>query len=200
MRVTRRITQLAALLLTLVGVFVVRGNAEAWCPFGGVETLYNYWTEGNLICSLGVSNLYILAAVLVAALLVRRAFCGYLCPIGTISEWLQGATRRLGLKPVRVPYGLDRGLALSKYVVLGVILWFTWRAAELRFRVADPCYVLLSRHGEDITFWAYVVAGLIVLASVLILLPFCRWFCPLAAVFAPFSRVGLTRVRRHGDS
>jgi len=197
MKTTRRIVQLAFLGLTLVGVFVVQGNAERWCPFGGVEALYTYADERNLICSLGVSNFYILAAVLVITLLLRRAFCGYLCPVGTISEWLQSAVKRVGVRPVQVPYRLDRGLALLKYVVLGVILFVTWRAAELHFRGYDPCYALISRHGEDITIWAYVIAGVIVLASLMILLPFCRWFCPLAAVLHAFSRFGLTRIRRH---
>jgi ferredoxin len=197
MKTTRRVVQLAFLGLTLAGVFLVKGNAERWCPFGGVEALYSYADEGNLICSLGVSNFYILAAVLVITLLLRRAFCGYLCPVGTISEWLQSGAKRIGVRPIRVPYRLDRGLALLKYVVLGVILFVTWRAAELHFRGYDPCYALISRHGEDITAWAYVISGAVVVASLIILVPFCRWFCPLAAVLHPFSRFGLTRIRRH---
>ena len=196
MRATRRLLQFGFLALTIAGVFILRGNAERWCPFGGVEAIYTYATEGNLVCSLGVSNFYILAAVLLMAVLLRRAFCGYMCPLGTIGEWLRGGARRLGLRPRRIPYALDRGLALLKYVVLSVILYFTWRAGELVFRGYDPCYALLSRHGEDITFWAYVISGVFVLASLVIIVPFCRWFCPLAAVFAPFSRFGLTRVKR----
>ena len=196
MKTTRRILQLAFLVLTLVGVFGVQGNAEAWCPFGGIEALYGYVKEGNLLCSLGISNFYILAALLVVTLLVRRAFCGYLCPIGTVSEWLQRGAARLGLRARTVPYKLDRGLALLKYAVLAVILFFTYRTAELVFRGFDPCYALLSRHGEDITVWAYVVAGAIVVASLLIVMPFCRWLCPLAAVFHPFSRFGLARIKR----
>lgn len=200
MRTTRRLVQLGFLVLTLAGVFVLRGHAERWCPFGGVEAIYTYWTEGNLTCSLGVSNFYILGGVLLATLLLRRAFCGYVCPIGAVSEWVQGAARRMGVRAWRVPPRLDRGLALLKYAVLGVILYFTWKAGELIFRGFDPCYALISRHGEDITVWAYVVAGGILAASTVLLVPFCRWLCPLAAVFTPFSRFGLTRVRRHEDA
>ena len=36
----------------------------------------------------------------------------------------------------------------------------------------------------------------VVLASLLVSLPFCRWLCPLAAVLNPLSRVALTRIRR----
>ena len=197
MQTKRRIVQCGFLLLTVVGVFVVKGNAERWCPFGGVEAIYTYAREGNMICSLGVSNFYILAAVLGMTLLLRRAFCSYLCPVGTLSEWPQAIAKRLGLRPRRVPYTVDRALALLKYLVLVIILVVTWRAAELHFRGFDPCYALISRHGEDITLWAYLIAGGIVVASLLILIPFCRWLCPLAAVLNPFSRLGFTRIHRH---
>jgi polyferredoxin len=200
MRLTRRLIQLGFLVLTLVGVFVVQGHTERWCPFGGVEALYSYTTLGNMTCSLGTSNFYILAGVLVLALLARRAFCGYACPIGALSEWLQAGARRLGLRPARVPYDLDRGLALLKYAVLGVIIYFTARVGELVFRGYDPCYVLISRHGEDITVWAYVVTGAIVLGSLFVMVPFCRWLCPLAAVFTPFSRIGLARIQRNHET
>ncbi len=233
MKTTRRVVQFGFLALTLVGVFVYRGNAERWCPFGGLEALYTYAAEGNLICSLAVSNFYILGGVIVMTLLLRRVFCGYMCPVGTISEWLQqwaGTLSRMlrrvwrglparastGWKPVpgkkeippqqtarirsiATPYALDRGLSVLKYLVLGVVLYFTYKTSELVLRGYDPCYALISRHGEDITVWAYVIAGVVVIGSLVITLPFCRWLCPLAAVLNPFSRFALTRVKRDGD-
>ncbi len=199
LKATRRLVQLAFLAITVVGVFVVRGNAERWCPFGGVEALYGYLHEGNMLCSLGVSNFYILAAVLGVTILLRRAFCGYACPIGAISEWLGSLAAWAGLRPRGVLGRLDRGLALLKYAVLAVVLWFTYRSGELMFRGFDPCYALLSRHGEDITFWAYVVAGGLVLGSVFVTMPFCRWLCPLAAVLQPFSRFGVARIKRNAQ-
>ncbi len=193
---TRRFVQFGFLLLVLVGVYVVGGNCERWCPFGGVEALYTYVHEGNMVCSLGTANFFILGGVLAMTLLMRRAFCGYACPIGTISEWLRALARRLRLPEIQIPLWLDRRLALLKYALLAVILWFTWQAGELIFRGFDPCYALISRHGEDITVWTYVVAGAVAVASLFLMLPFCRWFCPLAAVLNPFSRFALARVRR----
>ena len=196
LKTTRRLIQLSFLLLVLVGVFVVGGNCERWCPFGGVEALYTYVAEGDMLCSLGTANFFILGGVLSMTILLRRAFCGYVCPIGTLSEWIYALGRWLRLPALRTASAVDRVLSLSKYVVLGVILFFTWRAGELLFRGYDPCYALISRHGADITLWAYVVAGAVVLGSAVMAVPFCRWFCPLAAVLQPFSRFGLTRVKR----
>ena len=196
MKNARRTVQAGLLALTLMGVFLLGSNAESWCPFGGVEAIYTYATEGNLLCSLGISNFYILAAVILTVLLLRRAFCGYVCPIGTISEWLGVIAGRIGVRGFRVPAKLDCVLSLGKYVVLAAILAATWQLGELAFRGYCPAYALLSRHGADITFWAYVVAGAIAAVSLLVTMPFCRWFCPLAAVLNPLSRFGLGRIKR----
>ena len=103
MKTTRRLIQLGFLVLTVSAVFLVGANAERWCPFGGIEALYTYLNEGNLVCSLGVSNFYILAGVLLSAVLLRRVFCGYVCPVGAVSEWVQKGAARLGIKPASVP-------------------------------------------------------------------------------------------------
>ena len=195
-RSARGIAQAVALAAVVVGVFVVRGHAERWCPFGAVETAYAYVTEGNALCSVGVANFFVLGAVLLSLPLLRRAFCSHACPIGTVSEWVRGGARRLGLRPRAVPRAVDATLSLAKYVVLAGVVAVTWRIGELWFRGACPAYALLGRHGADVTAWAYVVSGGILLGSVFVALPFCRWFCPLAAVMNPFSRLGLARVGR----
>ena len=94
MKTTRRTVQFTFLALTLSGVFLFGANCERWCPFGGVEALHAYLTEGTMVCSLGTSNFFILGGVLAMTVLLRRAFCGYVCPIGTLSEWLNSLGRR----------------------------------------------------------------------------------------------------------
>jgi len=191
--------QFVCVAFVLIAVFFVGGNCERWCPFGGVEALYTYCASGDMLCSLSVSNFFILGGVLATALLVRRAFCGYVCPIGAISDWLHALGGRLRFKHIQVRGLADRVLSLGKYAILAVVLVATWRAGELVFRGYDPCYALISRHGTDITWWAYAISALIVVASLFIALPFCRWFCPLAAVLNPFSRFGLTRIKRDNE-
>ena len=193
---TRRILQFSFLLLVFLGAFVFRTNCERWCPFGGVEAAYMYFTEGNMLCSLGVSNFFVLGGVLVSVLLLRRAFCGYVCPVGTVSDWLGKLGKRLKIPQVRVTENLEHVLGALKYVVLAVILVATWKVGELVFRAFDPWYALMSRHGTDITWWAYVVLAAVVLGSLVFTLPFCRWLCPFAAVLNPLASAGLTRVKR----
>ncbi len=200
MTVARRAVQFVFLALILVGVFLLGANAELWCPFGGVEALYEYFTEGTMLCSLGISNFYVLGGLLAMTLLLRRAFCSHVCPIGTLSEWLGRGSAALKLPQARIGGRADRVLGLAKYAVLGLILWVTLSERELIFRAACPAYAIISRHGTDITMWAYVTAGAIALASLAVVLPFCRWFCPLAAVLNPLSKFGLARVQREAAS
>jgi hypothetical protein len=104
-------------------------------------------------------ELLLLAAVVLSVLLLRGAFCGYVCPIGAISEWIPRIGKRIGLCQFKVSGRGDRALAVLKYGLLFVILWATWHAGELLLRGYDPCYALFSRHGADIALWAYLVAA-----------------------------------------
>ena len=59
----------------------VTASPEAYCPFGGLETLYKYITGGgSFVTHTHLSNLVMAIAVLVTALLLRSAFCGWICP------------------------------------------------------------------------------------------------------------------------
>jgi len=102
--------------------------------------------------------------------------------------------------PITVPRQWDAALSTLKYVIAIVILALTWKTGELVFQAVDPCYALLSRHGEDITIWAYIISGTIVVASLFISLPFCRWLCPLAAILNIPAAVSLFRIKRNEET
>ncbi|HML75544.1 MAG TPA: 4Fe-4S binding protein [Anaerohalosphaeraceae bacterium] len=191
----RHLIQTFFLIWILTGVFILRRNVETWCPMGGVESLYSYFVEGGMYCSLRVSNFFMLAAVILLTLCFKRAFCGYLCPLGAIAEWMRVIARKLGFRQFSIPPAVNSILSLLKYAVLAVMLWLTWRAAELVIRSVDPCYAVITL-GEEAKWTTYAVLVLFVISAFFISMPFCRWLCPFAAVMNPFSRFGATRIVR----
>ncbi len=202
MQKLRLLSQITVMVI-LARMMLPGGNFEQWCPFGGVETSFLYFTEDTFTCSLGSSNLYMALAIITLTLISRRSFCSYACPVGTLGEW-SGKLRKKVLPKKRwkrwsPPQRVDWWLRKAKYPILAVILYFTFTERELIFRAFDPFYALCSQNGHDITFWSYAILGGLILGAFFIPLPFCRYLCPLAAVLNPFSKVGFLRIRRdHG--
>jgi ferredoxin len=197
----RRVLQAASLTALIAAVFHFGKDAERWCPFGAVESAYAWVKTGSPICAITYTNLYAFIALIVTVLLLKRSFCGYVCPLGTIGDWMGrfGRFRRNG-PLLQVPRWLDCILSMGKYVTLSTILWVTWRAGDLVIREFDPCYALVTSSRSDVTLGAVGILVAIVVASRYVDIPFCRWLCPLAAVMNPISRLGLVRVHREQES
>ena len=191
---------LLTIVLGLV-VYVALGygtrSFEAYCPFGGAESLWGLVTAGEFSCALAPLNLSLLVALLVLVLLTKKSFCGWACPIGFLGELLG----RAGSKPLgkRLHPGprLNGWLKLLRYVVLVGFLFLTYRTGELILRGYDPYYLLFSGFGHGSAGWiSFVVIGVLAVGALAIPMFFCRYLCPLGAVFDPFSSLGLVKVRR----
>ena len=48
--------------------------------------------------------------------------------------------------------------------------------------------------------WKALMLALVVLAALAVFRPFCRYLCPLGAIYAPFNRVALYRLRLDKES
>ncbi len=209
--IARRITQAGVLGLALYsGVRALAGTGsggfERYCPFGGLETAWSMATTGHLSCATGEHNITLMAALFVAALFVRKAFCSWVCPVGTLEEWLAGLGRAVALfargrrSPgmVDVPRRLDAALRLVRLPVLAAILVATALTGELVFRAYDPYYILFSLGGHDVRPWSWAIVACLGAAAVVVPMAWCRYLCPLGLALWPLSRVGLVAVERDG--
>ncbi|MDP8240315.1 MAG: 4Fe-4S binding protein [Candidatus Hatepunaea meridiana] len=168
---------------------------EAFCPFGGMESLWGLFREGQYSCATGPLNMSMLIAVIVLALIAKKAFCGWACPIGFLSELIG----RLGMKILpwnsSVNPKLNSRLKLIRYVGLVLALYFTYQTGELILRGYDPFYIIFSGFGHGtLGLVSVIVLVIIIIGSFLIPMFFCRYFCPLGATIDPFSRLGLVKI------
>lgn len=174
---------------------------EAYCPFGGVESLWGLLREGQFSCALGPLNLSMLVAILVLTLLAKKVFCSWVCPIGFIGELLSKIGIRIVPEQFRISQRINRWLKLLRYVALGVVLLFTYRTGELILRGYDPFYALFSGMGHatlgNVTI---LVMALLVVGALVIPMFFCRYLCPLGASLDPFGRLGLIKITRNEDT
>jgi polyferredoxin len=218
----RRITQ-TAVFLFILGIalrHLVIGEAtgaavaswEAYCPFGGLETMIAYFRSGTLVSHTHLSNLIILGAVLLTALVARNSFCGWLCPFGFMQDvtssfsafvqkrvpGVRKAVRALKTKgaPLAV---LDRYLRFFKYVVLA---WAVMGAAYygfMVFREVDPWAGLWGL--LELSFGLGAVVLIVTLAaSLFVERPWCRYACPLGAATGLVSKLSPFYLKRESEA
>ncbi len=170
---------------------------EDYCPFGGVESLWGLLSAGEFSCTLGPLNLSLMLALLALALLAKKAFCGWACPIGFLGELAARAGGWFWRRRPLVPSKADGRLKLFRYFILGAALFFTYRAGELVFRGFDPYYLIFSGFGHGSAgVLSAAVFGAIALGAFVVPMLFCRYLCPMGAALDPFSRLELIRIRR----
>ena len=78
-----------------VGLFVPRpAGAEGWLPIAGLMNFKYFLLTGH-VPSIHPAAMFLFIAFLFMSLLLKKAFCSWLCPVGTISEYLWRAGQKL---------------------------------------------------------------------------------------------------------
>jgi hypothetical protein len=173
-------------------------SVEAYCPFGGLETLYQFLTTGGFIRRIEMSSLILFGALVVLTLLGSRGFCGWICPFGSIQEWIGLLGKKIFRKRFNPTGAWDRGLRYLKYVVLILIIALTWHTGSLIFRDYDPFLAFFHfGNGIDELPWAYAILGGVLAGSLLIERFFCKYACPLGAALGVIGKFGLTKIVRN---
>ena len=211
-RATRRIVQLAVAAFIIVaavrhasGPSGTTSSTDALCPFGAVETLWTWVTTGQLMPKTHPSNIVLGVGVLAGVLLAGNAFCGWICPFGTLQDGLHWVARRLGIPQVRVGRRTDRVLRYGRFVTLAVIVVMSAVTARLWFADYDPyatAFALRWLLEPDLSvMWPALAVLLVVLVGSLLVERFwCRYLCPAGAVFAVLGHLSILRITRSSSS
>lgn len=175
-------------------------SVEAYCPFGGVENLYYFLTTGGYIRRIEPSTMILFAALILLTLLFSRGFCGWVCPFGSLQEWLGLLGRKIFRKSYNPTGPWEKRLRYLKYVILAVIIGFTWHLGTLVFRPYDPFLAFFHLgHGLDEMPWAYAALGVVLVGSLKYERFFCKYACPLGAVIGILGKLGITKIQREAD-
>lgn len=172
-------------LFALIAVFKKDFSVdfEAYCPFGGIMALGSKLWMGSLSCAMSATQLFMGIALVVAIILFGKLFCGYLCPIGTVIEYLRKIAARIGLKTITLKGWLDRGLRVLKYGLLYFTAYFTITSSELFCKKFDPYYGVTSGFDHDtVLLWSLSALFIVLFVSVFIRFFWCKYLCPLSAV------------------
>jgi polyferredoxin len=155
---------------------------EAYCPFGGMQSLASYFSVHSLACSMTTIQIGLGIALILAVVLFSKLFCSYICPIGTFTEWM-GSLGRKAKMHITLSGNADRILRIFKYALLFITFYFTVTASELFCRKFDPFYASFTAFSGDVYLWFALPALVLTLAGSFFIRQFwCKYLCPLGAI------------------
>jgi polyferredoxin len=172
-------------------------SVEAYCPFGAIEGLYQWVVTGTFMQRVHPSAFVVLAALVAVTILTRKAFCSWICPFGTIQEWLGKLGKKIFGKRYNPTGAWDRALRPLKYVVLIGIVAITWTTGTMVFREYDPFLAFFHFGLDFMEHWIGNTILITVLIGSLIIERFwCRYLCPLGAVIGVLGKLGPLGIHR----
>ena len=154
-------------------------------------------------------SFYLLGFFLIVGTVLGRLVCGFLCPFGLIQELLYKIPF---IKKIRT-FRLDRPLRWLKYIILLVFVillpmfivdaagtgspWFCkWICPAGTLEGGIPLVSTNPALQAVIGFlfqWKLAILVVTILLSIMIYRPFCKYICPLGAIYALFNRVSIYR-------
>lgn len=178
-------------------------GAISACPLGSLQNAIS--------ASADRPAFYVVGIILLFGMFLGRVICGFLCPFGLIQELLH----KIPVKKLK-KNKITQNLTCIKYVILGIFvvmipLFFGLRKQPLPAFCKYICpagtlegALMLMLHPDNadlrsltggIFYWKLAVLIAMVISCVFIFRAFCRFICPLGAIYSLFSKIALLGVR-----
>ena len=183
-----------------------RGGAfDAFCPFGAIETMSKYLSSGQTLEYTNLLNFSVLLAVIGVSIIAGRAFCGWMCPLGTLQDYFHNIANRIFKKknrsktikkqmafPIQVSGKFDKRLRYLKYPILVLILLASTVASAPPLHDICPARAIFNFQ-LNTPLLVFVVI-MFVLSSMVVKRFTCKYLCPFGASLAIFDKVSPIKV------
>jgi len=177
-------------------------GVEGFLPIGALVSL-KYWLTSGRIDPIHPAALVLFLTFLALALLTRKSFCSWICPVGTLEESFWKLGKRLFGRNFKVWHWLDIPLRGVKYLLLAFFLkliLLDMPAAALQGFLAAPYWavadVKMLHFFTSLSALSLGVIGLLALLSLFFKNAWCRYLCPYGALLGLFSYLSPLRITR----
>ena len=175
--------------------------ATGACPIGAFQAVVG---SSKFKCTYYITGFFILLGVLLG-----RFICGFLCPFG----WFQDLLHKIPGK--KLSTAKLKPLRYLKYVILVVFVILLPAFVTNSLGMGDPFFCkyicpqgvlegaiplslansgIRAALGHLFTF-KFTVLALFIILSILFYRPFCKWICPLGAIYSLFNKVSFLKIQ-----
>ncbi len=173
------------------------------CPIGALQA--SLGGRGHNI------PFYLIGFFLVVGATLGRLVCGFLCPFGLIQDLLHKIPFPKKIKTFKG----DKILRLTKYFILLIFVillpmflvdftglgqpYFCKYICPVGTLEAGVPLVLANKDLRDAVGFLYlhknILLAITIIGSIIIYRPFCKYICPLGAIYSPFNKISLFKMR-----
>jgi polyferredoxin len=182
--------------------FVQEASLHAVCPFGGVVSFWQLVSNGTLAKKVHESSVVLAVVGILLAILFGPVICGWVCPFGSFQEWIGKIGRKLFGKRYNafVPARLDKLLRYLRYPMLIWVSYMTITSGKLFFQDIDPYFALFNFWGSETSVAGFVILALVVVLSLFVERPFCKYACPYGAFLGIFNLFRIFGIKRNAKT
>jgi polyferredoxin len=177
-------------------------GVEGWLPIAGMMNL-KYFILTHQVPALHPAAMFLLVTFTSIAFLFRKAFCSWLCPVGTLSEYLWQAGKKIFRRNFYITRWVDIPLRGLKYLLLGFFVWAvsTMTPRDIVSFMRSPYGIIadvkMLNFFRTLGMVGAIVLGVLVVASVLVQNFWCRYLCPYGALLGLTSLFSPMRIHRN---
>ncbi|AKN31269.1 FMN-binding protein [Clostridium carboxidivorans P7] len=171
--------------------------------FSQLKEIYSMIVKGNF--NIGEAWPHLIGAIIIMTLtiILGRFFCGWFCTFGAVNDFIYLVSHKLFKIKFRVNEEIDSKLKYIKYVVLLFIAAVIWTSGSSYFDSYSPWNAFAGMDnisGAVVQYTAgFIILAFIAIGAIFIERFFCRYLCPLGAVFSVLSKLRIFKISKPTD-
>lgn len=175
---------------------------DGFMPIGGLMGL-KLWLMEGFFDPVHPAALVILGTALLIAFLLRKSFCSWICPVGTLSELIYKSGYKILGRNLRLPLYIDYPLRSVKYIIMVFFIYVivfsmdSMAIANFLFtpywKVAD---IKLLKFFTEMSLTTAIVLSALFGLSIFYKNFWCRYLCPYGALLGIVAFIGPSRIKR----
>ncbi len=193
-QIFRHIIQLILFVLS-PGLFIL--------AFSEFKSIYQMIIKGNFNFIAAFPSLIEFLTAIIITIVLERFFCGWVCAFGTYNDFLHLLSKNVFKIDFKVNEKADAALKYVKYIILLLLMVVVWTASSKIFETTSPwdAFAQITNFPQVLSDYSigFILLLLITVGAFFVERFFCRYLCPLGAVFNIFSRIGILKIKKPTD-
>ncbi|WP_459480312.1 FMN-binding protein [Clostridium saccharoperbutylacetonicum] len=190
-QVLRHVIQLIMFLI-MPGIYAM--------TFSEVKAVYQMIVNGNFNFLQAFPSLVEFVVVMLLTIVMGRWFCGWICAFGAYNDLIYYLSKKVFKGKYKVDEKVDSVLKYAKYVILLFIIIVSWTFGSSILESTSP-WDAFGQITDVSTLFSALLIGLILLILITIGAAFierffCRYLCPLGAIFSIISKFGIVKINK----